>query len=93
MAAIAVIGLLPRLAGGALRARPGGCLVEDAVLFHDFFAELRDAAPTLTATDWSMLSYSSFSSLSRVNHGQKIRRHDGVGGWARRSGFKNPKCT
>ena len=47
MAAIAVVGLLPRQAGGALRARPGGCPVEDAVLFHDVFAELCDAASAL----------------------------------------------
>ena len=39
----------PRQAGGALRARPGGCVVEDALLFHDVFAELRDAASALAA--------------------------------------------
>ena len=60
-AAIAVVGLLPRQAGGVLRARPGGCLVEDAVLFHNVFAELRDAASVLAAVGWSMLSHSSFS--------------------------------
>ena len=65
MAAIAVVALLPRQAGGALRARPGGCLVEDAVLFHDVFAELRDAASALAALDWSILSRSSFSLLWR----------------------------
>jgi hypothetical protein len=42
----------PRQAGGALRARPGGCVVEGAVLFHDVFAELRDAASALAAMGW-----------------------------------------
>ena len=35
-----------------LGPRPGGCVVEDAVLFHDVFAELRDAASALAAVGW-----------------------------------------
>ena len=40
-----------REAAGALRVRPGCVVVEDPVLFHDVFAEVRDATSALRGVE------------------------------------------